>query len=114
MGEARRKLAKRDNALLACAGVQTVAGKVQVRWETASAATPLGQLAYFIEFLHLTGLWSRWQDDCPLRYTSPNAPTTADVLGIGCWRCWPGTSAMRTSRRCAVTASTRGCWVVAR
>lgn len=81
MGEARRKLAKRDNALLACAGVQTVAGKVQVRWETASAATPLGQLAYFIEFLHLTGLWSRWQDDCPLRYTSPNAPTTADVLG---------------------------------
>jgi len=40
-----------------------------------------GQLAYFIEFLHLTGLWSRWQDDCPLRYTSPNAPTTADVLG---------------------------------
>ena len=75
MGEARRRLAKRDNTLLACAGVQTVAGKVQVRWETASAATPLGQLAYFIEFLHLTGLWSRWQEDCPLRYTSPNAPT---------------------------------------
>ena len=81
MGEGRRRLAQRENALLACARVQTVAGKVQVRWETESAATPLGQLAYFIEFLHLTGLWSRWQEDCPLSYTSPNAPTTADVLG---------------------------------
>ena len=30
---------------------------------------------------NLTGLWSRWQEDCPLTYTSPNAPTTAYVLG---------------------------------
>jgi len=58
-----------------------MAGKVQVRWETGSAATPMGQLAYFIEFLHLTGLWSRWQESCPLAYASPNAPTKADVLG---------------------------------
>jgi len=41
----------------------------------------MGQLAYFIEFLTLTGLWSGWQDRCPLSYTSPNAPTKADVLG---------------------------------
>ena len=41
----------------------------------------MGQLAYFIEFLHLTGLWSRWQDACPLSYTSGNAPSKADVLG---------------------------------
>ncbi len=34
MGEARRRLVKRENALLAYAEVQTVAGKVQVRWET--------------------------------------------------------------------------------
>jgi hypothetical protein len=75
------RLVKREHALLACAGVQTVAGKVQVRWETDSAAKPLGQLAYFIEFLQLTGLWSRWQEDCPLSYTSPSAPSTADVSG---------------------------------
>jgi hypothetical protein len=43
-------------ALQNCTGFQTVAGKVQVGWESESAATPLGQLAYFIEFLHLTGL----------------------------------------------------------
>lgn len=67
--------------LMACAGVQTMVGRVQVRWKTESAATPLGQLAYFIEFLNLTGLWSRWLESCPLTYTSPNAPTKAEVLG---------------------------------
>ena len=41
----------------------------------------MGQLAYFIEFLTLTGLWSRWLENSPLVYTSPNAPTKADVLG---------------------------------
>ena len=41
----------------------------------------MGQLAYFIEFLNLTGLWSRWLESCPLAYTSPNAPGEAEVLG---------------------------------
>jgi len=81
MGEANLKLAKREEMLLSCAGVQTVGGRVQVRWESESAATPMGQLAYFVEFLTLTGLWSRWQDGFPLSYISPNAPTKADVLG---------------------------------
>jgi hypothetical protein len=81
MGESKLKLAKREEMLLSCAGVQTMVGRVQVRWETESAATPMGQLAYFIEFLTLTGLWSRWQESCPLFYTSPNAPSKADVLG---------------------------------
>ena len=58
-----------------------MAGRVQVRWETGSAATPMGQLAYFIEFLNLTRLWSRWLESCPLAYTSPNAPSKAEVLG---------------------------------
>ena len=81
MGESKLKLAKREEMLMSCAGVQTVAGRVQVRWESESAATPMGQLAYFIEFLNLTGLWSRWLESCPLAYTSPNAPSKADVLG---------------------------------
>jgi hypothetical protein len=41
----------------------------------------MGQLAYFIEFLTLTGLWSRWLESCPLSYASNNAPTKSDVLG---------------------------------
>jgi hypothetical protein len=81
MGESKLKLAKREEMLLSCAGVQTMAGRVQVRWESDSAATPMGQLAYFIEFLNLTGLWSRCLESCPLAYTSPNAPTKAEVLG---------------------------------
>lgn len=81
MGESKRKQAIQVNALQNCEGVQTVAGKVHVRWESESAATPMGQLAYFIEFLHLTGLWARWQEDCPLAYSSGNAPGIADVLG---------------------------------
>ena len=81
MGESKLKRLAREEMLMACSGVQTMAGRVQVRWETESAATPLGQLAYFIEFLNLTGLWSRWLESCPLTYTSPNAPTKAEVLG---------------------------------
>lgn len=81
MGESKLKVTKDEDTLMTCAGVQTVAGRIQVRWETKSAATPMGQLAYFIEFLTLTGLWSRWQESCPLNYSSPNAPSKADVLG---------------------------------
>ena len=56
MGESKRKRVKSQEMLTSCAGVQTAGGRVQVRWESASAATPMGQLAYFIEFLTLTGL----------------------------------------------------------
>jgi hypothetical protein len=45
MGESKLKLARREETLLSCAGVQTMAGRVQVRWESESAATPMGQLA---------------------------------------------------------------------
>ena len=81
MGESKLKLAKPQEMLMSCAGVQTAGGRVQVRWESESAATPMGQLAYFIEFLTLTGLWSRWQEGYPLPYVSPNAPSKAEVLG---------------------------------
>jgi len=81
MGESKLKRSRAKEMLLSCAGVQTAGGRVQVRWEADGAATPMGQLAYFIEFLTLTGLWSGWQDGCPLSYVSPNAPSKADVLG---------------------------------
>ena len=55
MGEAKLKEAKGEERLLSCAGVQTPSGRVQVRWDADGAATPMGQLAFFIEFLTLTG-----------------------------------------------------------
>lgn len=80
MGESKLKQMRAEEMLLLCAGVQTVGGRVQVRWEANSAATPMEQLAYFIEFLTRTGLWSSWQARCPLSYVSPNASSKADVL----------------------------------
>lgn len=81
MGESKLKQEKHDDTLLKCTGVQTVAGRVQVRWEDKSAATPMGQLAFFIEFLNLTGLWTGWLSNCPLTYLSHNAPSKENVLG---------------------------------
>lgn len=81
MGEAKTALQKQEDALISCTGVQTVGGKVHVRWETDHASTPMGQLAYFIEFLTLTGLWERWKAGCPLNYLSNNASSKDDVLG---------------------------------
>jgi hypothetical protein len=81
MGEAKRKRKQAEKRLLNCAGVHTPQGKVQVRWDTESSSTPMGQLVYFFEFLNLTGLWSKWRDSCPLHYVSPNAPSKAEVLG---------------------------------
>jgi hypothetical protein len=81
MGETKRKLAKPEEMLLSCARVQTMVGRVQLRWASDGAATPMGRLAYFIEFLNLTGLWANSLESAPLSYASPNAPSTADVLG---------------------------------
>jgi predicted nicotinamide N-methyase len=61
--------------------LDTFAGKVTVEWDTASALTPLGQMPFFIEFLKAGGVFDAWVDDCPLTYTSPNAPNVRDVLG---------------------------------
>lgn len=81
MGEARRKRELARRTVAEVCGLDLPAGKVRVIWDQRAAATPLGQLPYFIEFLHTSGLWQRWLEDCPLRYTSPNAPDKADVLG---------------------------------
>ncbi len=103
MGESKLKPAKREKTLLSCAGVQTMAGGVQVRWESPSPATPKGQLGYFIEFLNLTGLWSHWVQGRSLKHGSLKALSKADVLGT--WMLSilePVTAAPRTSPRCAV------------
>ena len=61
--------------------VNTPGGRFQVRWDDKGTASALGQLPFFAEFLEVTGLFERWRDGCPLGYTSPNAPSVADVLG---------------------------------
>lgn len=61
--------------------VETYAGKVHVEWDPTAAVTPIGQLAFFIEFLKLGHRFDRWIEDCPLSYKSNNAPKKIDVMG---------------------------------
>jgi hypothetical protein len=61
--------------------VATPGGRLHVRWDEGGSATALGQLAFFAEFLEVSGLFARWRDGCPMAYTSPNAPEVVDVLG---------------------------------
>jgi hypothetical protein len=84
MGENKRKreVAVADEA----AGetpqvVDTLGGRMHVRWDRAAATTPHGQLVFFAEFLAATGVFERWVAGCPLEYRSGNAPHKRDVLG---------------------------------
>ena len=61
--------------------METYAGKLRIRWDDSAAVTAMGQMPVFIDFLKTSGLWDEFVADCPLRYTSPNAPSQVDVLG---------------------------------
>lgn len=61
--------------------LDTFAGKIQLRWAPDAGVSSLGQMPFFIEFLKTSGLFEEWVKDCPLEYTSPNAPQKRDVLG---------------------------------
>lgn len=76
-GEAREQALTVSQA----SGLDTFAGKVFVRWDPDANVTGFGPAAYFIEFLKTNGLWERWVEECPLHYTSPNAPPKQDILG---------------------------------
>jgi hypothetical protein len=61
--------------------VDTFAGKIQVKWMPEAAVSSLGLMPFFIEFLKTSGRFDEWVEQCPLQYTSPNAPQKRDVLG---------------------------------
>lgn len=63
------------------ATADTFAGRVHVEWDAEAPVTPLGQLAFFIDYLKQAGLFDAWMADCPLWLSSPNAPTKRDLLG---------------------------------
>ena len=81
MGEAKRRSNVAVRGAVEALAVDTVGGRVQVRWNTNRAATPFGQLAFFIEFLNLTGLYRRWEEACPLQYAGPHGSRTAHIIG---------------------------------
>ena len=61
---------------------ETFAGRVHVEWgQWRPCMLLLGQLPFFIEYLKQAGLFDGWVADCPLRFSSPNAPSKRDLLG---------------------------------
>ncbi|OQB37764.1 MAG: Transposase DDE domain protein [Candidatus Hydrogenedentes bacterium ADurb.Bin179] len=65
------------NALLA----DTYRGRIHVEWDSDAPVTPMGQLAFFVDFLKTADLFVPWVSQSPLTYTSNNAPKPVDVLG---------------------------------
>jgi hypothetical protein len=63
------------------ASADTFAGRVHVEWDGGGQMTGLGQLPFFIDYLKQAGLFTSWVADCPLSFSSPNAPSKRDVLG---------------------------------
>jgi len=63
------------------ASLDTFAGKIHVKWAPEATVSSLGLMPYFIEFLKTSGLFDQWVEDCPLHYTSGNAPEKRNVLG---------------------------------
>jgi hypothetical protein len=61
--------------------IETLGRRIRVEWDPAAPVTPMGQLVYFAQLLATAGLFSDWVRNCPLLYTSPNAPAKQDVLG---------------------------------
>src|SRR5258708_9298202 len=72
---ARKQEAEPVNSL------DTFAGKIHVKWAPEATVSSLGLMPFFIEFLKTSGLFDKWVVDCPLRYTSGNAPEKRNVLG---------------------------------
>jgi hypothetical protein len=68
-------------SLNASLAVETFGGRVHVEWDPQAAVTALGQLPFFIEFLKMGNLFDPFVEECPLGFTSPNAPSTRDILG---------------------------------
>ena len=61
--------------------LNTFGGRVHVEWDPSAAVTPLGQLAFFAEYLKVGDLFEPWVEQCPVSWTSNNAPNKRDVLG---------------------------------
>jgi hypothetical protein len=61
--------------------LDTFAGKIHVRFAPEATVSSLGLMPFFIEFLKISGLFDKWVEDCPLHYTSGNAPEKRNVMG---------------------------------
>jgi hypothetical protein len=61
--------------------LDTFAGKIHVKFAPEATVSSMGLMPFFIEFLKISGLFDKWVEDCPLHYTSGNAPEKRNVMG---------------------------------
>ena len=61
--------------------IRTDAGTLHWDYATQTPVTLHGHLPFFAQFLSSGNLFSDWLADCPLAYSSNNAPKVADVMG---------------------------------
>ena len=78
--------------------VTTPGGRFQVRWDENWCASALGQVAFFAEFLDVSGLFERWAESCAMSW------------GPGFYRSLTGSGVTPTSRHCGVTQWHRRYW----
>ncbi len=90
--------------------VDTFGNTVHVEWGPAAAVKQLGYLAFFAEYLKVSGRLEALVADCPPRYASPNALSKRDVPGTVLLSVLAGQSRYAHITRCAVTRSIRHCW----
>lgn len=81
MGEAKQRELMLRQQVVEALGLETANGRLKVRWDGNAQATAFGQMAFFIEFLTVTGLFDQWVVDCPLDYKSPHGSSRRDILG---------------------------------
>ena len=108
MGEAKRRTQRGLSALTQAIGVEAPSGRLRVRWDAESAATPFGQMAFFLEFLHLTGLYARWQTSCPFSYCGPHSSKPEAILGT--WFLSLLAGHRRYAHMNALRFDCRNCW----
>ena len=61
--------------------IETGGRRLRVQWDPQAPVTPLGQVAFFMQFLAVGGLFSDFLASCPIRYQSNAASRVHDVLG---------------------------------
>jgi hypothetical protein len=66
---------------LAALSLSTPGGRFQVRWDEGGSTTALGQLAFFAEFIEVTGLFERWMERCRMAFIIPSARGWSMLLG---------------------------------
>ena len=61
--------------------VETKNGPIYWQYDEQAPMTLQGFLPFFSQYLETSGIFESWVKDCPLNYTSNNAPAKKDVLG---------------------------------